>query len=246
MHPARLFPFAPERVEPTCRAERTLPGHPDIQDTSGSELHLVYSRQIKMSRMGNCNPKTAYYFGTDLIAAYPDRRTDRRPQVPRICLPADTQSANSRRYNTCGRSAPTCMDCRNNAGSGIDQQDWNAIGGFHPHKQALPIRNQRIAFAKGQRSILHNIGMNLLRHCYPFGVGRASLSESVDQAFQAGEIGRGNHARDTTVGLLYTCRKTSDSRSAAQTSRSISVSAGTLSVIRKSLSRCRHSTERIR
>jgi len=129
-HSACRFTLSAERKKSLVRAESALSGFPDIPHADSSQSLLVFIRQVEVNLLRTISSaKPRRYFRTDLVAAQPDRRPDRRANVLGPGLPLRCHCRDCFSNNIFGRAAPTCVNRRNRMSAWIRQEYRDAVGG---------------------------------------------------------------------------------------------------------------------
>ena len=104
----------------------------------------------------------------DLVATGADGRAESGKEIGGFAAKFKAQAAHGLFGDTSERALPTRMNGGDGALFGIDEKDWNAIGGLHGEKQAGPIRDGGVAFARVARRAgekVNHVGVNLLEQC---------------------------------------------------------------------------------
>ena len=120
----------------------------------------------------------------DLVATGADGRAESGKEIGGFAAKFKAQAAH-RLFGDAGeRALPTRMNGGDGALFGIDEKDWNAIGGLHGEKQPGTIRDGGVAFARVARrggENVNHVRVNLLERCERkiFGAERGLQEEAV-------------------------------------------------------------------
>jgi hypothetical protein len=104
----------------------------------------------------------------DFVAAGADGRAESGKEIGGFAAKFKAQAAHGLFGDTGEHALPTRMNGSDGALLGIDEKDWNAIGGLHGEKQAGTIRGGGVAFARVARrggEKVNYVGVDLLERC---------------------------------------------------------------------------------